>query len=235
MGVKKFNDFYDGEKIEVKDKDGKWRHATVRMYGKQKMFDITFKNPKNTKTVTCTANHRWVLKNGDVTENLSVGDALYLTKVDVDYTPKTTDEIKYFCFGMIIGDGSDRNNHEFFYGNRIRLCGDKIKYKKYFTESGYQESTLENGDVELYHKRGWSKQKFLNDCGWKYLNKEQKISLFNGLYAADGCKDGRLCIHTSDKRVSQLIQDVAEIAGYYHIGITEKVRDTNYKKNAVLI
>ena len=53
-----------------------YREATVKKYGKQKMYDVTFTTSQREKKVTCTLNHRWFLKDGTVTTNLSVGDVL---------------------------------------------------------------------------------------------------------------------------------------------------------------
>lgn len=77
-GVKAFKELKDGEIINVMDKDGYWRSATVHCYGQQAMQTVTFKaEPLSTiKQVVCTANHRWILKDGSVTTNLKVGDSL---------------------------------------------------------------------------------------------------------------------------------------------------------------
>lgn len=75
-GIKRFSDFRDGDVVTVLDKNGVFREATVRKYGKQKMYDITFATSQREKTVTCTKNHRWLLKDGSVTTNIKVGDTL---------------------------------------------------------------------------------------------------------------------------------------------------------------
>ena len=59
LGVRRFDSFYDGATIMVKDKDGMWRQATVRNYGKKAMYDVTLTTPKTKKVVTCTKDHRW--------------------------------------------------------------------------------------------------------------------------------------------------------------------------------
>ena len=60
-GIKAFSDFDNGEKVVVRDKEGNWREATVRMYGVQHMQKVTLRCGKNIKEVTCTPNHRWIL------------------------------------------------------------------------------------------------------------------------------------------------------------------------------
>lgn len=232
LGVKRFDEFYDGDIIQVKDKDGVWRSATVKKYGKQKMYDITFKTPKMKKTITCTDNHRWILKDGSVTTNLNVGDELYLlndSRVNIDQ--ENLEECRAFAFGFIIGDGCDITNS---IGVTARLCGDKIKYKDIFTKAGYQISKINNSDdINVYNKKEYSKQAFLNNFSWRVISLKQKIALFNGYYAADGRRNANE-ISTSDKRIALMIEEISSLAGYYVSSTKEEIRNTNLKKDAYL-
>lgn len=83
-GVVSFADCKDGQVVEVLDKDGVWREATVKCYGKQKLQNVVLKKDDEEKVVSCTANHRWILSDETVTTALKEGDALYghLWKVD---------------------------------------------------------------------------------------------------------------------------------------------------------
>lgn len=83
-GVVSFADCKDGQVVEVLDKDGVWREATVKCYGKQKLQDVALKKDDEGKLVSCTANHRWILSDETVTTALKEGDVLYghLWKVD---------------------------------------------------------------------------------------------------------------------------------------------------------
>lgn len=83
-GVVSFDDCKDGQVVEVLDKDGVWREATVKCYGKQKLQNVVLKKDDEEKVVSCTANHRWILSDETVTTALKEGDVLYghLWKVD---------------------------------------------------------------------------------------------------------------------------------------------------------
>ena len=83
-GVVSFADCKDGQVVEVLDKDGVWREATVKCYGKQKLQNLILKKDDEEKLVSCTANHRWILSDETVTTALKEGDVLYghLWKVD---------------------------------------------------------------------------------------------------------------------------------------------------------
>lgn len=232
-GVKKFSDFYDGDKIKVKDKDGIWREATVKTYGKQKMYDITLETSIMKKVITCTENHRWILKSGEITTNLKIGDSLYLLhdsrKLDVDNMD--FEEIRAFTFGFVLGDGSDITKS---IGVRARLCGEKIKYKDLFIKAGYQINEVDNSsDINVYNKKEYSKQQFLNSNSWELMTLKQKIALFNGYYAADGSND-RNSISTSDERLCKMIEDLSALSGYYISSCKKETRNTNFKENACL-
>ena len=232
-GVKTFNDFYDGSPVVVRDKDGNWRSAVVHNFGKQILYTVVLQSGRSVKEVRCTRNHRWILKNGDITDNLQVGDALYpLKDVASDYEPITTEEIKAFCYGFIIGDGTDISNSR---GVKVRLCGHKREdYQHYFEQAGYSISPVSNSDdVVATDKDGFSKQVFLDSRAWKMLSSTQKIALFHGYYAADGCTQ-RNAMHTSDERNLELITALAPVAGYYVASVRHDIHDTPFKKDASL-
>lgn len=226
-GVRSFGDCFDGEQVTVLDATGKWRKATVHTYGKGMFFDVTLRSKRTTKTVRCTANHRWVLKDGTVTTNLKVGDKLAL--LPNTEVPEIID--KYFCMGFILGDGCDVKDGQ----SIVRLCADKKQYLPYFERAGYLKSGAKtpNGDIYVRNRFGAFKQDFLNIKGWRLLNYEQKVSLFLGYYAADGHKYHNACT-TSDDRILEMICDLSALAGYHITSIKEVVRDTNYKKNVKL-
>ena len=228
--MRKFSDFNDGDSVIVLDKDGCWREATVRFYGKQKMFDVTFKSGRRTKTVTCTANHRWILKDEKVTTELKVGDSLVglvdSTNLNI---PNTIDECTMFCIGFVIGDGCDHYN-----SHQVRLCGLKNRYKPYFEKAGYRLNKVKDSEDYIAYKKDSLKQDFLNSKAWKYMNMADRRMLFYGLYCADGDqKRNRLC--TTDDRVAEFIRDNCYLAGYHLTSEFVEHRNTNYKENSYLM
>lgn len=78
-GVRRFDSCYDGELVNVVDKNGEWRQATVHNYGRQKMQTVTLQSGMNAVEIKCTPNHRWILEDGSITTNLKVNDRLFLT------------------------------------------------------------------------------------------------------------------------------------------------------------
>ena len=149
-GVKSFNDFNHGDDVIVLTHKGKWKHAVVKSYGKQFLNEITFQKNTNEFTVLATANHRWILKNGEVTENLQSGDLIYKPDDIFDhfnFEQASIEEKLYWCYGFVYGDGTVNNDY-----SMVRLCGKDIEYESRFTKLGFKSSSslsLE-GDVIVY-------------------------------------------------------------------------------------
>lgn len=235
-GCKPFKDFYDGDVVKVKDKDGIWRDATIRKYGRQKLYTISMHSGRCRKEVKATLNHRWILSDGSVTTELKVGDKLYPLKNSTEYEPITKYEKRLFCLGFIIGDGRDMyTSGERDYGVSVRLCSSKNKYTNIFIDSGYDVAKLtRSNDNVAYNKKEIAKQTFLNSASWRMLNLKGKIALFNGYLAADGV-NGINSVSTTDDRICRMIEEIAPIAGYFIASKTKRVHDTNYKQNAKII
>lgn len=78
-GAYSFNEFKPGDKVIVPTHDGTLQKATVNTYGKQELQEITFLKGATYKTVHATKNHRWILDDGSITQNLCIGDKLLKT------------------------------------------------------------------------------------------------------------------------------------------------------------
>lgn len=233
-GVKKFNECSNGQIVSVIDKDGIWRKATVKKYDKQKLQTITLQSGRTVKTIRCTSNHRWILKNGTVTTNLKINDRLILTK-ELNFSDQFEIDANYFCLGFVLGDGSDFYNKNGSEGVTVRLCGNKKSYISKFIEAGYKLSTqtFDNGDIIVYKNGKAFKQEFIKNHIWTYLSNDALVSLFSGYYAADGYKD-RNGISTSNDDLAQMIRDISCLCGYYITSEKFEIRNTNFKNNAKL-
>ena len=240
-GVKRFGDCTDGQKVTVVDKDGVWREATVKQYGKQKMYDLTFTSSLTTKTVTCTRNHRWVLTNGEVTDNIQIGDSLYLTpNVKNEYVNNDS----LWCFGFVLGDGVDfymKSKDKTRITNssmQVRLCGHKIKYLQKFLDTGWSiRQQHSNGDATLISRgNGAYKQAFLENRMWNIMPYDALCNIFEGFVRADGhfTNNGSVMLSVSDERTKEFIEDVSSVCGYYIWSAKEKYNDTNYKEGRTL-
>lgn len=230
-GVKSFAECSDGEELLVLTKNGTWRAATVHKYGKQEMQLVTLQSGRTIKTIKCTPNHRWLLKDGTVTTELKEGDRLFLLPDVIDEDLINPDA---FCLGFVLGDGSDVISPTGS-GVRIRLCGEKTKYEEMFVKAGYRKSlqTFKNKDILMTKSGAICKEDFIAMRGWRYMSLNDKKSLFLGYYAADGSTD-RNQIATANEHLLCMIQEISALAGFHITSIKSETRDTNYKKRAIL-
>ena len=231
-GIKSFSNFHDGDQVRVLDKYGNFKTATIRCYGKRKMNEVVFATAKRSKTVICTDDHRWLLKDGTVTTNLKIGDTLFGVQEKEKCNPKTVREAEMFSLGFLVGDGCDHKGAKYGY-HQIRLCGHKTEYAPIIEMAGYRLNNIKGSDDLIATKQGLKKQDFLNSHAWRYFSENDKKWLFIGLYSADGAiSANKLC--TIDNRIMDLIRETSFTAGYYITSEATETRDTQYKKDSTI-
>ena len=86
FGIRSFNDFVDGDTVQVLSHRGLWRIGTVHCFGEQELQRVTFVNEDKSvrHTVECTPNHRWILSDGAITTELKKGDVLVKSPCDIE-------------------------------------------------------------------------------------------------------------------------------------------------------
>lgn len=230
-GLRRFRDCKDGEIVTVVDKDGELREATVKYFGVQPLQKVTLSTPNMSYEVICTPDHRWILSDGSVTQNLQVGDSLYFRNENINFPIKNQRQAEMFCLGMAIGDGTDYTSRSGKTGIRVILCGNKMNYASIFKQANYTNTKA--GNNIGFEKLNISKQAFLSGECWKYLTAEDKRYLFMGYYTADGAvANSKNCV-TFDNRVLQFILDTCGMAGYYVTSVKEKVTTVSSFKQGV--
>lgn len=231
-GIRSFYDFQDGEEIIVLTHKGNWKKAIVRSYGYQKLQTVRFKRAKgHLKEVRCTANHRWILKDGSETINLSVGDKLIEAPniVDIDWDKATKLEKLLWCIGFGIADGSiikDNNIPTML----IRLCGHKIEFANRFEDCGYSvtypDSLNGDGFVRLYNIHS-------KDIPWLIVDYKNVKYIIDGWLSADG----HIGLYKNNKyrglqvsgEANKYIYDLLNVSGYYVTNCTDLTgQETNY-------
>ena len=94
-----------GDVVTVIAGDGVPRPAMINEHGVQDLYDITFRANSGgggsyKLVVRATADHRWKLRNGTITESLKEGDVLAPIHADVGVDPEAV------IHGLIFGDGT---------------------------------------------------------------------------------------------------------------------------------
>ena len=219
-GMCSFNDFKDGDTIEVLSIDGKYHKAKVRQYGLQTLYKYTFYNGKKeyTHDVIATENHRWILKDGKETTSLKEGDKLCkapaIYSQELDWDKLTENEKMMWCKGFGMGDGTKEYNTN---STKIRLCGEKdLQFIKRFSIPGcsIRNTYFTNGDKEVVI---YNYKKTIPE-----FNSIKELQCFiNGLYCADGRKkkmaNGKynFGLQSSSLEIIEFLRKMAGTAGLY--------------------
>lgn len=220
-GIKSFEDFEDGDEVQVLSLDGKYHRAIVHSYGKQELYSYDFSCGKKEHyhTIRATENHRWILKDGSETTELKIGDqlakapAVYQQELDWENLPYNAKLA--WCKGFGIGDGTVEYHSN---RTRIRLCGEKDRqYLNRFMINGCSiRNTIypnsEDKEVVIYN---YSKEIP------EFQTLLELQCFLNGLYCADGntarTKTGRINyrLQSSKKEVIDFIRQYADSCGLY--------------------
>lgn len=77
QGVFDFWHFQDGDRISIINKQGSWSEVTIRFSEKLvKMQLVVLAKGQHIKTIICTSDHEWILKNGKNVTELKEDDIL---------------------------------------------------------------------------------------------------------------------------------------------------------------
>ena len=200
-GIKQFNDYLDGDVVNVMCYDNQYRPATIKNFGKQNLMKLIISDGKAKSEIYVTENHLWMLTNARkrTIDNKSLytqlgsynGYMLCATKdlkahktMTIPKMSPIKQDMKFnteaFCHGFVFGDGSkhySRENSKCF----IEIY-DKCKKNivKHFNELGYE--SIDHGKSIYVGKLPTT---------WKDLPDEERSneyihSFIAGWFAADG-------------------------------------------------
>lgn len=155
-GVRTFEDCQDGDVVTVLSHTGAWRKAVVRCYGQQQLNRVELRRTRSVQVIRATANHRWILKDGSVTDALRTGQhiAKPVSKFnDWVYEEAPPAERLYWAYGFVYGDGTIvRNLAGEPERSMVRMCGPHKNYVTRFEELGFSTSRPQScgGDPFAY-------------------------------------------------------------------------------------
>ena len=211
-----------GTIVTVRCSDGQWRSAHVKQYGTQLLYALTFRKvgpgPSLTKTEYFTRNHRWLLKDGTVTEDIQIGDLLHVLPIEEDRDPMGV------VHGLIFGDGSghkSRNDktRKVSQGRTyasIRVCKqDAVKDEiiQLLDTAGYSYTTPASSDGDPVYYVG----KFPYAKDVPFTRDPAYIAGFiYGWWLADGSKteaNGTWTISTSNNLAAEWLLEHSVFAG----------------------
>lgn len=247
-----------GKTVTVKAADGNWRKATVRSFGKQKLYRYgfgSFNLPLNQiqNFVIATKDHRWFLKarrknpnrqhsclirKNEIVNDLRLGDILQFAP-----TLEEMDQ-KGIIHGLIFGDGcvnrKPQNCSQVLISSQgaeypfIRVCKQDIcrsEIESILLGIGCVPTypKFAKGDPVFYLPRELYLKDFPFTCDPSYIK-----GFIYGWWLADGVKtsnvgERRRIITTVDSDAVSWLKDYAAYAGYTLVGSSvRKNRKTNF-------
>ena len=246
-GVRSFLDFNDGDEIVVLTHEGNWKPAIVKNYGKAWLNEITIQRGNASYKIKATANHRWILKSGQVINELKEKQKLMSAK-DIFkkflYEDSNPLERLYWAYGYIFGDGTRVKNKEGNYSySMVRLCNQDRDFKSRFEELGFETSQPLSckGDFIAYTGT------YLKTPPNPKTDSPELIRAFvAGYLDADGIKNGNRLynengnnpfngIQSSEQDHQQFIRECFPVAGIYIVSEKEMKGNTNLgERDAIL-
>lgn len=223
-----------GERVHVLASDGEWRPADVKVYGEQTLYWIEFGTLNGGRlrhTVKATANHRWLLRDGTVTDALKVGDVLQPARSNVERDPEAV------VHGLIYGDGtahksrSDSHRVGVSYGRTyasIRVCKQDAvqdEIHRIFDEAGFRYTTPPHakGDRVYYLGKYPYGKELPCTTDPDYIE-----GFIYGWWLADGYKaydySDAVVISTANEDAVRWLEDYAAYAGYSIVSLRKQER-----------
>jgi ribonucleoside-diphosphate reductase alpha chain len=139
-GIKSFNDFKNGDYVEVINKQGEFSKSKIIYGGKQEIYKLTLTKKNQLKEIYTTKNHKWYVnykwdrnfKSKELLLNTSeLQPGMKIPLVIPDEFPEFN--LEAFLHGCTFGDGTlHKNNNKC----QIYLFGDKMNLLPYFEEFG---------------------------------------------------------------------------------------------------
>jgi hypothetical protein len=224
-GVRSFLDFKSGDKTVVLTHKGRWKNATVRSYGQQRLFEYRIARGRSSYTVRATSDHTWLLRGGKKTNSLTVKQHLLHPPQLVGswkYENAPPDQRFYWSLGYVYGDGTRLKDVDGKYQySMVRLCGDDGRFLERFQELGYAWSKPPscNGDAIAYTGKYLKTLPTIEEDGFANV-----VAFVRGYLDADGHKDSNYRrgspsefkgIQASDKEAIEFIRKMFPVVGAY--------------------
>jgi hypothetical protein len=243
-----------GQTVTVRSRDGIWRPAKVKSFGKQKLYEYGFgarnKQNKNiTQKVIATSNHRWFVQcrltdkkmfnwKNEVVTDLRIGDMLENAQ------HKDEKDTRAVVHGLIFGDGSiakkisyndsviQRQGRDYAF---MRVCKQdyvRDEIVSLLNESGYKCTypPSAKGDPVYYFGRFPSCKEVPFTYDPSYIS-----GFIYGWWLADGTKktrDGMKMISTISEEAAAWLTEHCAYAGYHVLSYRIKHNPNHGFKNS---
>lgn len=236
-GIKSFNDFNDGDGVTILG-ERTWVPATVRKFGRQRLWKLTLGRGNHTKEYYTTKNHRWItikssgnsrIQVDKMTSELSVGDVIrkFPTSGRLKITTPCNVGIMH---GLVFGDGNRQGSCN------ITLFGQKVQFRSLFT----------TGNVGKITGSGNKAKCFISGLPWNWkelpsleANSNYLLGFIMGWLATDGSisqTGNNIVVYNEYEKNLQWLESASATLGIFTRGIRRSCRKSpfNEKSQAIL-
>lgn len=211
-GLKTFEETVGSTVNVLSSKTSGFLPASVQCFGEQDIYEYTFQNfrgkSKKQWSVNATKDHRWILKNGEETTSLDIGNVVgavgYFGAVDQ----------QAFLHGMIFADGNVYVLKHGF-GHQLRLCGAKDRFLALVDqeEVSITYPTFAKGEPVLYINSEVNFKELPTTTAVNYI-----ANFLLGWASLDGHFGKVNQLHSIDKKAIEYFSSNAYLAGYVITG-----------------
>lgn len=217
-GLVPFSNFSHGDEVHVLGKGGRWRKATVKNFGRQEIYEVTFRRGVTTMTVETTAGHRWPTTNANA--RYQNAEPKFLTTADLtgfsgdmvnNYVAENPElSLEGIAHGIVYGDGTltRTGSCQVFLCDGGKASADKRSLARYFEALGFR--SIEHPDKGQVRIHGLPSH-------WKSLPETDDPAylrgFFAGWFATDGNVSASPMIATKDREALVWARQMAPIAG----------------------
>ena len=233
-GVRSFEDFEDGDAVDVLTHLGRTRPARVMRAGVRDTVRLNLRRGRTEFSIDSCAGHTWITLDGrKTTDDLVAGDRMVAAPLGDfyawDFWEAPEDEQLWWCYGFVYGDGSVARSGK-SETSRVRLCGDKSEYLPRFTACAFGHSNPPSFDGEPYVYTG----RYLKSLPEGDVEPRMAKAFLRGYLDADGNKKNQrgetrfTGISCSDPEAADFVARWAPLFGLYVLYDKEVERETNF-------
>lgn len=217
-GTRAFSEYSDGDHVDVLTSDGGFRSATVRCFGKDKLYKVNLSRNGHHKYVYATGNHNWRVSGKDpviqLVDTLSLLPGDKLPYIKRKWMPSANGS-RYFCplgliHGLVFGDGYYNKNTDVC---NLDLCGDSVGLVDLFQGFGWHIGKSSNTDrIRIYGLPNYMKR--FPDVA---VNEEYLLGFLIGWFTADGTVSNLGIAEISSARLENIFKfkHLGERVGIY--------------------
>jgi intein/homing endonuclease len=236
LGSQKFSDIVNTTQSLLM-KDGTWKDAPIRHYGKQQIYKLTLSRAGMTKVIRTTKNHKWIIRLPNKREVIVNTIDLKTKDIIPSIYGKHTFEFmenEGIARGFVFGDGyANYKGKRIPYDSAAQFCGAKDEEMvKYFDNMG-RSRRKNKGHLNIHGLPFEWKTEIPNifDYSSNYI-----YGWLAGYFAADGTvgKNGQVVMYSAKRKNIEAFKNLCQTIGIGTYEIREWSRKGFGKEETIL-